>query len=202
MRLFQDPHQGLRRQGQHQQFHLIPPPLDVRGNIVNAGVKCGVAVQVDQYQVVDCRHDGLIKGSRGKWLCLAGPAALLYQISAKMQGGAASAGVPGLSGLPGCRRIRPSGPCPFPSRATVLIIRSSRAWARVNHKEIGRAGVPPAAFGGTGFQPVHRPGKMPGPPRIFQTRTANVGRALPAKGAATDSADPMVRRAHYTKELF
>jgi hypothetical protein len=30
----------------------------------------------------------------------------------------------------------------------------------------------PAAFGGTGFQPVRRTGKMPVPPRTFQTRNA------------------------------
>ena len=30
-------------------------------------------------------------------------------------------------------------------------------------KSVGRAS-PPAAFGGTGFQPVHRTGKMPVPP--------------------------------------
>jgi hypothetical protein len=32
---------------------------------------------------------------------------------------------------------------------------------------VGRAAVP-AAFGGTGFQPVRRTGKMPVPPRTFQ----------------------------------
>jgi hypothetical protein len=31
---------------------------------------------------------------------------------------------------------------------------------------------PPAAFGSTGFQPVHRTGKMPVPPRIFWGRTS------------------------------
>jgi hypothetical protein len=31
---------------------------------------------------------------------------------------------------------------------------------------------PPAAFGGTGFQPVHRTGKMPVPPRLFQSKTS------------------------------
>jgi len=36
---------------------------------------------------------------------------------------------------------------------------------------VGRAS-PPAAFGGTGFQPVHCTGKMPVPPKIFQSRTA------------------------------
>jgi len=34
---------------------------------------------------------------------------------------------------------------------------------------VGRASVP-AAFGGTGFQPVRRTGKMPVPPRTFQNR--------------------------------
>jgi hypothetical protein len=34
---------------------------------------------------------------------------------------------------------------------------------------VGRASVP-AAFGGTGFQPVRRTGKMPVPPSTFQTR--------------------------------
>ena len=33
---------------------------------------------------------------------------------------------------------------------------------------VGRAS-PPAAFGSTGFQPVHCTGKMPVPPRIFQS---------------------------------
>jgi hypothetical protein len=32
---------------------------------------------------------------------------------------------------------------------------------------VGRASVP-ATFGGTSFQPVHRTGKMPVPPRTFQ----------------------------------
>src|SRR3989339_2159172 len=34
-------------------------------------------------------------------------------------------------------------------------------------KRVGRA-PPPAAIGGTGFQPVHRTGKMPVPPKTFQ----------------------------------
>jgi len=32
----------------------------------------------------------------------------------------------------------------------------------------------PAAFGGTGFQPGRRTGKMPVPPRIFQDRVAQI----------------------------
>ena len=35
---------------------------------------------------------------------------------------------------------------------------------------VGRASVP-AAFGGPGFQPVRRTGKMPVPLRIFQDRS-------------------------------
>jgi hypothetical protein len=34
---------------------------------------------------------------------------------------------------------------------------------------VGQASVP-AAFGGAGFQPVRRTGKMPVPPTTFQTR--------------------------------
>jgi len=34
-------------------------------------------------------------------------------------------------------------------------------------QSVGRASVP-AAFGGTGFQPVRRTGKMPVPPSTFQ----------------------------------
>jgi hypothetical protein len=40
-------------------------------------------------------------------------------------------------------------------------------------KLVGRAS-PPAAFGGTGFQPVHRTGKMPVPPRTFQDSPCRV----------------------------
>jgi len=35
------------------------------------------------------------------------------------------------------------------------------------HKKVGRASAP-AAFGGTGFQPVCRTGKMPAPLKSFQ----------------------------------
>jgi len=37
---------------------------------------------------------------------------------------------------------------------------------RTDAKPVGRASVA-AAFGGTGFQPVQRTGKMPVPPRTF-----------------------------------
>jgi hypothetical protein len=40
----------------------------------------------------------------------------------------------------------------------------------INDEESGRSASQPASFGGTGFQPVHRTGKMPVPPKTFQGR--------------------------------
>jgi len=44
---------------------------------------------------------------------------------------------------------------------------------------VGRASVP-AAFGGKGFQPVCRPGKMPVPPRTFQNSVLDLIDAIDA----------------------
>ena len=52
VRILQDPDQSLERQRERQQFHLIPPPFGIRGDIVDAGVKRRLAVQVDQHQIV------------------------------------------------------------------------------------------------------------------------------------------------------
>jgi multiple antibiotic resistance protein len=49
---------GLGREGQDQKLHLVPAPLDIRVNIIDAGIKTGLTVQVDQHQVVDGEHDG------------------------------------------------------------------------------------------------------------------------------------------------
>jgi len=45
---------------------------------------------------------------------------------------------------------------------------------RNDEKLVGRASVP-AAFGGTGFQPVRRTGKMPVPPRTFRKQRSQLG---------------------------
>ena len=65
-----------------------------------------------------------------------------------------------------------------------IVVHKPTVHPQMIKRPVGRASVP-AAFGGTGFQPVHCAGKMPVPPRTFQTR-ATVNTPSPDKGNASN----------------
>jgi hypothetical protein len=70
--------------------------------------------------------------------------------------------------------------------------RSSRVWAvgpPANYEKSGRRDPVPAAFGGIGFYPLRRTGKMPVPPRTFQGRTDS--ELFPPSSASTNFRFPI-----------
>jgi hypothetical protein len=54
--LIQYPGESLGWQGEGQELHLVPAPLDIRNNLVYAGIKSRLAVQIYQYQVINGIH--------------------------------------------------------------------------------------------------------------------------------------------------
>jgi hypothetical protein len=64
-------------------------------------------------------------------------------------------------------------------------VQDNHSWAfgpPVKQEKVSGAGLP-AAFGGTGFQPVRRTGKMPVPPRTFQSNEKVFLLASPLEGS-------------------
>ena len=52
-----NPYQILRRQGENEEFHLIPTSLDIRVNVINTGIERRFVLQVNQHEIIDSCHN-------------------------------------------------------------------------------------------------------------------------------------------------